>query len=111
MQQTYDSKLIVSYRLNGLANQLSAVGLADNIPIFNYSTIELIEELPLYRLREYPFLQQARLMADSGDYEFFMIGIPSNNEDATIVWKDTFRTQISLPEGSFLIGIMGCATT
>ncbi len=105
----YDPSKIVQTQLNGLANSLSSVEEYNNTPVFPYGANDLINSLPIYRLREYPFLKQANLLAESFEYDLFIIAIPVNEVDANVAWKDTYRTQFSVPEGSYILGILGCA--
>ncbi len=111
----YDpSRRIVSENDNGLETGLDSVTSYRNTPVFDYGSMALIDEGAMYRNRirqfEYDFLQIARYCNDSDEYEMFTIALPINNENATIDWKDTYRCQFSIPEGSFLISISGCAS-
>lgn len=104
------------YRLNGLENIRNAVEVISSpsgrqIPVFEYSINGLQDSLTAYRIRNkafrYDMLELSKLVNLSGEYDLLLIGIPVNEEDALILWKQTYRTQFSVPPEGLLLGICG----
>lgn len=111
------SQLILTQSVtNGLANISDAesfkmAGNGRPEPIFDYDISDLQRSLTAYRCRRYAFrydeLKLSTLVNLSGDYDLLFIGIPVNEEDAVIAWKQTYRTQFSVPPNSILLSIEG----
>ena len=92
---------------NLLLNFPSSDGLWHGKPVWDYSPMEIINSLAIYqgsRTRSLDFLND---IVDSNEYDWFTVALPANESDATIAWKDTFRTQVSVPPESFLVMIGG----
>jgi hypothetical protein len=96
---------------NLLLNMPSADGLHNGRPIWNYAAMEEVNTLPAYQGSHARLLDQLADIVESGEYDFFIVGLPVNNGDATIAWKDTFRTQCSIPEESLLVMILADVIT
>ena len=91
---------------NILLNIPSSDGTYRGRPVWNYSSMEIIDALPVYQANRARMLDRLADIVESGEYDFFLISIPSNNDDATIAWKDTYRTQLNVPPESLLVMIM-----
>ncbi len=91
---------------NYLMNMPDADGLWKGRPVWDYSPMEIINSLPIYQGSRTRMLDILNDVIDSNEYDFFLIGIPPNKEDSLISWKDTFRTQVSIPPESHLLMIM-----
>lgn len=92
---------------NILLNIPSSDGTYQGRPVWNYSSMEIIDALPLYQANRARMLDRLADIVESGEYDFFIVAIPANLEDATIAWKDTYRTQLSVPPESLLVMILG----
>lgn len=92
---------------NILLNLPSSDGTYYGRPVWNYSSMEIIDALPAYQGPRAHLLDRCGDIIDSGEYDFFLISLPANNLDAVIAWKDTYRTQLSVPPGSLLVMILG----
>lgn len=91
---------------NVLLNLPSSDGTYQGRPVWDYSSMEIIDALPVYQANRARMLDRLADIVESGEYDFFLIAIPSNSADATIAWKDTFRTQLSVPPESLLVMIL-----
>jgi len=91
---------------NVLLNLPSSDGTYQGRPVWQYSSMEIIDALPIYQANRARMLDRLADIVESGEYDFFLISIPSNNVDATIAWKDTYRTQLSVPPESLLVMIL-----
>lgn len=91
---------------NLLLNLPSADGMYNGKPVWNYGPNERIDALPAYQANRARLLDPLADIVEAGEYDFFIIGIPANFEDATIAWKDTYRSQVTVPPESLLVMIM-----
>jgi len=91
---------------NILLNLPNSDGTYQGRPVWDYSSMEIIDALPIYQANRARMLDRLADIVESGEYDFFLISIPSNNADATIAWKDTYRTQLSVPAESLLVMIL-----
>ena len=103
---------LVSERDNGLSNIYPrAGGEIEGYPIFNYSTLDLADAIRRTEVRRVSFnydpYELARLIQESNEYDFLLIGIPANI--TSVEWKDTYRDQFGMAEGSYIIAILACA--
>ncbi len=90
---------------NPLLNFPSSDGLWNGLPIWDYSSMEIINSLPVYQGSRTRLLDNLNDIIDADQYDFFAVALPANSEDALINWKDTFRTQVSIPPESYLVMI------
>lgn len=96
---------------NILLNLPSSDGTYRGRPVWNYSSMECIDALQAYQANRTRMLDPLADIIESGEYDFFIVAIPANNEDATIAWKDTYRTQVSVPAESLLVMILADTIT
>jgi hypothetical protein len=91
---------------NILLNLPSADGQYNGRPVWNYSAMEIVDALQAYQGPRARLLDPLADIIESDEYDFFMIGLPANVGDATIVWKDTLRLQCSVPPESLLVMVL-----
>jgi hypothetical protein len=91
---------------NILLNLPSASGMFGGVPVWDYAPNEIIDALPAYQANRARLVDQLADVVESGEYDFFVIAIPADNADAFLTWKDTYRSQLSVPEESLLVMIM-----
>ncbi len=91
---------------NPLMNLPSSDGLYNNRPVWDYGNMEIVNALAIYQCNRVRILDSLNDIAASDEYDFFIIALPSNVGDATIAWKDTYRTQLSIPAESYLLMIL-----
>lgn len=86
-----------------------APGSGTPLPIIQYEPDALISALPIYRNRPRELENMKRIIAASEGYDWFVVSIPANEADRLVFWRETYRDQISVPPGSFLVMIQGVA--
>lgn len=91
---------------NVLLNLPSSDGTYRGRPVWNYSAMEGIDALKAYQANRARLIDPLADIVESGEYDFFIIAIPANADNANIHWKDTFRAQLHVPPESLLVMIL-----
>ena len=77
------------------------------IPVFQYdiSALQSSQVAYLRRLEAFRYdpMLLMKLINLTGQYDILFVGLPTNEEDALIEWKKTYRDQFTCPKDTFII--------